>query len=113
MIYPEFSEFRQEVDKENPFSNLYYLDSGECFYVEPVFYTHLRGFKDLREKDFPRIIERMIEVVKKNKKVIFTGNYECPQTLTSDDFIILEINDITDPLQIFVEDKSRGSDYGD
>ena len=113
MIYPEFSEFRQEVDKENPFSNLYYLDSGECFYVEPVFYTHLRGFKDLRENDFPRIIERMIEVVKKNKKVIFTGNFECPQTLTSDDFIILEINDITDPLQIFVEDKSRGSDYGD
>ena len=113
MIYPEFSEFRQEVDKENPFSNLYYLDSGECFYVEPVFYTHLRGFKDLREKEFPCIIERMIEVVKKNKKVIFTGNYECPQTLTSDDFIILEINDITDPLQIFVEDKSRGSDYGD
>ena len=113
MIYPEFSEFRQEVDKENPFSNLYYLDSGECFYVEPVFYTHLRGFKDLREKEFPRIIERMIEVVKKNKKVIFTGNFECPQTLTSDDFIILEINDITDPLQIFVEDKSRGSDYGD
>ena len=113
MIYPEFSEFRQEIDKENPFSNLYYLDSGECFYVEPVFYTHLRGFKDLREKEFPRIIERMIEVVKKNKKVIFTGNFECPQTLTSDDFIILEINDITDPLQIFVEDKSRGSDYGD
>ena len=113
MIYPEFSEFRQEIDKENPFSNLYYLDSGECFYVEPVFYTHLRGFKDLRENDFPRIIERMIEVVKKNKKVIFTGNFECPQTLTSDDFIILEINDITDPLQIFVEDKSRGSDYGD
>ena len=113
MIYPEFSEFRQEIDKENPFSNLYYLDSGECFYVEPVFYTHLRGFKDLREKEFPRIIERMIDVVKKNKKVIFTGNFECPQTLTSDDFIILEINDITDPLQIFVEDKSRGSDYGD
>lgn len=69
MIYPEFSEFRQEVDKENPFSNLYYLDSGECFYVEPVFYTHLRGFKDLREKEFPRIIERMIEVVKRIRKL--------------------------------------------
>ena len=113
MIYEEFKDYKQVVDKENPFSNLYYLDSGECFYIEPVFYTHLRGFKDLREKEFPLIIDRMIEVVKKNKKVIFTGNYECPQTLTTDDFIILEINDITDPLQIFVEDKSRGSDYGD
>lgn len=113
MKYEEFNKYKQVVDKENPFSNLYYLDSGECFYIEPVFYTHLRGFKDLREKEYPRIIERIIEVVKKNKKVIFTGNYECPQTLASDDFIILEINDITDPLQIFVEDKSRGSDYGD
>ena len=113
MNYPEFDHYKQVEDKANPFSNLYYLESGECFYIEPVFYTHLRGFKDLREKEFPRIIERMIEVVKKNKKVIFSGNYECPQTLVSDDFIILEINDITDPLQIFVEDKSRGSDYGD
>ena len=113
MIYPEFNEFKQVEDKENPFCNLYYLPTGECFYIEPVFYTHLKGFHDLREKEYPRIIERMIEVVKKNKKVIFTGNFECPQTLTTDDFIILEINDITDPLQIFVEDKSRGSDYGD
>ena len=30
-----------------------------------------------------------------------------------DGYVILEITDITDPLHIFVEDKSRGSDYGD
>lgn len=113
MKYEEFEQYKIIEDKANPFCTLYELDSGERFYIEPVFYTHLRGFKDLREKEFPRIIKRMIEVVKKNKKVIFTGNYEAPQTETTDDFIILEINDITDPLQIFVEDKSRGSDYGD
>ena len=113
MIYEEFECYKKGEDKANPFSALYYLDTGECFYIEPVFYTHLRGFKELRAEEFPRIIERMIEVVKKNKKVIFTGNFECPQTLTTDDFIILEINDITDPLEIYVEDKSRGSDYGD
>ena len=28
-------------------------------------------------------------------------------------YIVLEITDITNSLQIFVEDKSRGSDYGD
>ncbi|MCR4880241.1 MAG: hypothetical protein K5906_04735 [Bacilli bacterium] len=114
MKYLEFEAFKEVKDEENPFSNRYYLPSGEVFYIEPVFYTQLRGFKELREKEFPRIIERMIEVVKKNKKVIFTGNFECPQTLVDDDeFIILEINDITDPLEIYVEDKSRGSDYGD
>ena len=114
MRYDEFNELKEVKDPKNPFCNLYYYESGECFYIEPVFYTHLRGFKDLRgEEDYTRILKRMEEVVKKNKKVIFTGNYECPQTEADDDFIILEINDITDPLCIFVEDKSRGSDYGD
>ena len=54
----------------------------------------------------------MIEVVKKNKKVVFVGNFEYPQTEV-EGFIFLEVTDITDPLKIFVEDKSRGSDYGD
>ena len=72
----------------------------------------MMGFKELREKDYPRIIKRMEEVVKKNKRVVFTAEYENPQTEV-DGYIFLEITDITDPLQIFVEDKSRGSDYGD
>ena len=53
------------------------------------------------------------KIVKKNKKVVFTGNFEFPQTETDEDYIILEITDVTDPLKIYVEDKSRGSDYGD
>lgn len=114
MNYPEFEHLRRVEDKNNPFCNLYFYETGECFYIEPVFYTQLKGFKEQQEKEYPRIIARMEEVVKKNKKVIFTGSYECPQTLVEDEeFIILEVTDITDPLGIFVEDKSRGSDYGD
>ncbi len=114
MNCPEFDHLRKEIDPNNPFCNLYFYETGECFYIEPVYYTHLKGFKEQQEKEYPRIIQRMEEVVKKNKKVIFTGSYECPQTLVDDDeFIILEVTDITDPLGIFVEDKSRGSDYGD
>ena len=33
--------------------------------------------------------------------------------LEKEGFIYLEITDVTDPLHIYVEDKSRGSDYGD
>ena len=55
----------------------------------------------------------MIEIVRKNKKVVFVGNFENPQTEVDDDYIFLEITDVTDPLRVFVEDKSRGSDYGD
>jgi hypothetical protein len=50
-----------------------------------------------------------------SKKDVLSLLFENPQTLTDDEegFIILEIFDITDPLKIYVEDKSRGSDYGD
>ena len=113
MIYEEFAQYRLEMDKNNPFCNHYVLDSGEDFYVEPAFHTQMKGFKDRHSaSDYQRIVDYMIEVVKKNKKVVFVGNFEYPQTEV-EGYIYLEITDITDPLRIFVEDKSRGSDYGD
>lgn len=39
-------------------------------------------------------------------------DYEVPLT-HAENYIYQEITDITDSLGIFVEDKSRGSDYGD
>ena len=112
MKYVEFEQLKTIIDKENPFSTLYELDDGTRFYIEPVFYTMLQGFKDHHADKYPLIIEEIIKVARANKKVVFTGNYECPLT-NVDDYVFLEINDITDPLKIFVEDKSRGSDYGD
>lgn len=110
--YEEFKHLRREVDPNNPFSALYFYESGESFYLEPVFYTQLMGFKDHFPDKFHLIIEKMEELVKKNKKIVFTGNFENPLT-EIDNYIFLEITDVTDPLQIFAEDKSRGSDYGD
>ena len=112
MKYEEFKDLELLEDKKNPFCRLYRLPTGETFYIEPVFYTQMMGFKELRASEYHRIIDAMIEVVKKNKKVVFTANYECPQTEV-EGYIFLEITDITNPLKIFVEDKSRGSDYGD
>lgn len=112
MKYAEFEQFKIIEDNDNPFSTLYELETGERFYIEPVYYTMLKGFYDHHPDKYNLIIDKMIEVVKENKKVVFTGNYECPLT-NVEDYIFLEINDITDPLKIFVEDKSRGSDYGD
>jgi len=113
MIFEEFKHLKQIEDKKNPFCNLYEIDKDTHFYVEPVFHTQMLGFKErISAGDYQRIIDRIIEVAKKNKKVIFTGNFEFPQT-EQEGYIILEITDITNPLQIFVEDKSRGSDYGD
>ena len=50
---------------------------------------------------------------KKYKKVVFVYDYENPYVKDLDGFIYRELTDISDPLHIFVEDKSRGSDYGD
>ena len=110
--YEEFKHLRKEVDPNNPFSSLYFYESGESFYLEPAFYTQLMGFKDHFPDKYPLIIQRMEELVKKNKKIVFTANYENPLT-DVDNYIYLEITDVTDSLQIFAEDKSRGSDYGD
>ncbi len=114
MKYEEFNDYQVIEDKANPFSTLYELPTGERFYIEPAFYTQLMGFKEFRGEEFPRIMDKMMEIIHKNKRVIFTASYENPQTVINvDDYIILEIYDITDPLQVYVEDKSRGSDYGD
>ena len=110
--YPEWSHLRREVDPNNPFCALYFYESGESFYLEPVFYTQLMGFKDYFPDQYHLIIERMEELVKKNKKIVFTGNFEHPLT-EIDNYIFLEVTDVTDHLKIFPEDKSRGSDYGD
>ncbi len=112
MIYEEFKDLKIIEDKTNPFCTLFEYPDGSRFYLEPAFYTQMMGFKEKFENDYHRIIERMKEIVLKNKKVVFTSNFECPQTEV-EGYIFLEITDITDPLKIFVEDKSRGSDYGD
>ena len=112
MTYPEFSAYQQVVDPKNPFCPKFIIDDEHDFYLEPVFYTMLKGFNDHHKDKYTLIINEMINIVMKNKHVVFVGNFEYPQT-DVEGYIFLEITDITDRLHIFVEDKSRGSDYGD
>mgnify|MGYP006395210825 CR=1 FL=1 len=112
MLYPEFGQYKSYVDPTNSLVNAYQSEEGHLFYVEPGFYYALQGLKEKRRDDFPRIMQAIGNVVKNNPKVVFTGNFETP-FIDKDGFLYREISDITDPLKIFVEDKSRGSDYGD
>lgn len=112
MIIEEFTKFKDITDKDNPLIPHYEIEEGVDFYIEPIFYTQLLGFKERHEDKYQLIIDSLIERVKKNKKVIFVGDFET-NIFEKEGYIILEITDITDPLNIFVEDKSRGSDYGD
>ena len=58
------------------------------------------------------IMKAIDDIVNQYEKVIFTGDFDSP-FIVRDGYIYREIHDITDPLKIYVEDKSRGSDYGD
>lgn len=112
MNYEEWQNLIQIEDKQYPLVNLYKYSDGSMFYIEPPFYTQLQGMKMHHPQSFQKIISEMERLVKINKKVIFCYDFENPY-IDKKDFIYIEINDITDPLKIFVEDKSRGSDYGD
>ena len=112
MNYEDFKEFKLVKDNKNPFTPHFVIDEDDDFYVEPVVFTQLQGFKERHPDKYDLIISSMIDRVKKNHKVIFVGDFENYFTEV-DGYIYLELLDITNPLKIFVEDKSRGSDYGD
>ena len=107
-----FKGFKMIKDEKNPFTPHFVIDSETDFYVEPVVFTQLNGFKERHPDKIDLIVNSIIERVKKLKHVIFVGDFENYFT-EKENYIYLELLDITDPLKIFVEDKSRGSDYGD
>ena len=107
-----FNQFKVEIDKNHPFLVHVIIDGESDFYYEPMVYTQLEGFKERHEDKFPLIINEMINRVRKNKHVLFVGDFES-YFEEIEGYIVLEITDITNSLKIFVEDKSRGSDYGD
>ena len=110
MNYEEFKEF-DEI-KDSKFIKGFSLKTGEKFYIEPAFYTQLMSLKEIYPNEFPKVINQLIKTVKEKKLVSFVYDYENP-FLPIEGSIYLEITDVTDPIKVFYEDKSRGSDYGD
>ena len=112
MNYPEFERYHELKDPQNHLVHFYEDEEGNHFYVEPGFYDGLLGFKEKRAERFEELMAAIDTTIKKNHKVIFTADFENPW-IEREGYIYREIFDLTDPLHIFVEDKSRGSDYGD
>ena len=57
-------------------------------------------------------MEELINNVKRNKRVVFTADFENP-VVHQEGFVYQEIEDITDKIGLFSGYISRGSDYGD
>lgn len=111
MVQEEFKDFKK-IDTNGEIAEKYELDDGSTFYIEPNFYSQLRYLEETHKDEFPKLMEELISNVKRNKKVIFTADFENP-VIYKDGFIYQEIEDITDKIKLFSGFISRGSDYGD
>lgn len=114
--YEEFANCKIIEDKKNPFCTLFENEDGSRFYIEPIFYTYLENFKNQHSSRFDEVLQEMNRIVRKNKKVIFSGideETELEPVTKAEGYIVLTLFDITDRLCIFWDNNSRGSDYGD
>jgi hypothetical protein len=111
MEYPEFKAYKPKRDEEAPLCNAYEDEEGDVFFVEPGFYTLLRGYEE-KSPYASAILDEIDKTVKKDHKVIFTADFEHP-FVEKEGFIYVEMQDITDRLGLTWVDDSRPSDYGD
>lgn len=112
MTQEEFNNFKKIKYEKSPFVQLYELDDGSSFFVEPNFYGQLIYLKNLYHKEYKDIFDELIANVKRNKKVIFTADYENP-VVHEDNYIYQEMEDILNKLNIDTGFISFGSEYGD
>ena len=112
MNYEEFSELIPLQDEHTRFIRGFAFPSGEKFYIEPTFYTQLMIFKEIQPENFDKVIVQLKKTAFDRKNVIFVNDFEYP-FIEIEGFKYLEFTDVTDPINVYFEDKSRGSDYGD
>ncbi len=113
MEMKEFEVFKTVVDEKYPRINKYELDDGSTFFVEPNFYTQLLYAKEHFLEKFDQIINKMIEIVKRNRKIIFTADYEAP-VVYLDDYYYREIDDVLGELKLTFDNKGNPhSDWKD
>lgn len=112
ITYDLFKEFERINDPAFIDCGVFKIDDS-IFVIEPIFYTQLIRFKQNYGDKFNLVMSKIIEIVKQNKKVIFTADFEMP-ACSKDDFIYRELFDITDSLHILIDDVNvKDSNYGD
>lgn len=110
MNYEEFKKYKDITD--NKFVKKFQTSDGNCFYIEPAFYTQLMGLQGRYPENFKLVINEIYKQVEAHKLMAFVYDFESP-FLDYKDAVLREFTDVTDSVKVFFEDKSRGSDYGD
>ncbi len=114
MEYKYFKELKKNKDEIYDKYSSSYLIEDSIFYIEPNFYTQLLYLENEFKGDtFNKILSSILDISKRNKKVIFTGNYNNP-LIIKEGFIYRDINDILNENKIIFDIKiNPDSDYKD
>ena len=105
-IFQSYNLVRIE-DKTNSFSALFETEDGGRFYVEPAFYSQLLAIEEREPRQLGYIIDEMLRLVKKNRRIVFTLDYMHPITRGIDDYIYLEIRDVVGNLKLYFVNSSN------
>ena len=109
----EFNKYKQIIDENYKDINLYELDDGSRFYIEPNFYTQLQYIKDHFVDHYEEIINKIIEITKRNKRMIFTADFENP-VVYKDDYYYRELSDVLGEVKLHFDNKGNpDSDWKD
>lgn len=112
MNYPEWADRQLMIDLRNKIAKCYKNKDGSIFYVEPGFYKAFEALKNIYPDRIDDILRKMDELTSSNKKVVYVSDSDDPLVIVEKAKYIT-IFDLTDSIGLLLEDKSRGSDYGD
>lgn len=94
MNFKYFEGLKKNTDEAYDIVSASYLIDDAIFYVEPNFYTQLKFLEvQYRGEVFDKILASIVDIAKRNKKVIFTGDFDNP-LIRKDDFVYREMSDI-------------------
>ena len=112
MNYPEWADRQLMIDLRNKIAKCYKNKDGSIFYVEPGFYKAFEALKNIYPDRIDDVLRKMDELTSSNKKVVYVSDSDDPLVIVEKAKYIT-IFDLTDSIGLLLEDKSRGSDYGD
>lgn len=112
MNYPEWADRQLMIDLRNKIAKCYKNKDGSIFYVEPGFYKAFESLKNIYPDRIDDVLRKMDELTSSNKKVVYVSDPDDPLVIVEKAKYIT-IFDLTDSIGLLLEDKSRGSDYGD
>ncbi len=112
MNYPEWADRQLMIDLRNKIAKCYKNKDGSIFYVEPGFYKAFEALKNIYPDRIDDVLRKMDELTSSNKEVVYVSDPDDPLVIVEKAKYIT-IFDLTDSIGLLLEDKSRGSDYGD